>query len=86
MERIRNDEARPAENTTRDTLDLAREFYSSAKLRVAEVKLTKLTDFENVASRFQVNIRLYEPVNQLAWRLVFGETPDSSIAHNIDID
>ena len=45
----------------------------------------KLIDFENIALMFQVNIKLYEPVNQLAWRLAFGEAPDSSIANNIDI-
>ena len=69
----------------RDTLNLDRKVYSNPKLRVSDVRLIKLIDFENIALRFQVNIRLYEPVNQLTWRLVFGEAPDSSIAHSIDI-
>ena len=46
---------------------------------------TKLIDFENIASRCLVNIGLYEPVNESAWRLALGEAPDSSIAYNIDI-
>ena len=32
----------------RDALNLAREFYSNPKLRVTEVRLTKLVDFENI--------------------------------------
>ena len=69
---------------------MAHEFYSKPSLRVSEVELTKLIDFVNIASRFQVNISLYEPANQWVWRLVFGEEPDTSMAHsvdnNIDID
>ena len=74
---------------TRNALNLACEFYSNPKLRVSDIRPTKLIDFSSITSRFQVNIRLYEPVNQLAWRLVFWEAPDtsiaSSIANNIDI-
>ena len=70
---------------TRDALKLVFEFYSDSKLQVSDVRSTKLVDFENVASRFQANIKLYEPVNQSAWRLVFGEAKDSSIANNVDI-
>ena len=80
---VRNDQARPVEDTTRDALKLAHECYSSLKLRVNDIIPTKLVDFKNIASRFQVNIRLYESVNQLAWRLVFGEALDSSIASSI---
>ena len=62
---------------------MAHEFCSNPELPVTEVERTKLVDFENIALRFQVNIRLYEPVNQSAWRLVFGEAPDSSISSSI---
>ena len=71
----------------RDALNLVHKFYSNSKLLVSDIRPTKLVEFENIASRFQVNIGLYEPMNQLAWRLVFGEVPDSSMANlpNIDI-
>ena len=82
---ITSNQARLAKRATKDSLNLAHEFYSNPKLRVTEVKPTELVDFENIASRFQVNIKLYEPVHQSAWRLVFREAPDSSIANNVDI-
>ena len=50
-------------------------------MEVSDVRPTKLIEFENIALRLHVNIRLYEPVNKLAWRLVFEETQDSSIAN-----
>ena len=49
----------------RDALNLAREFYSNPKLRVTEVRPTKLLDFENIALRLQVNIKLYELVDRV---------------------
>ena len=70
---------------TKDTINLPSEFYSNPKFRVAKVRPTKLIDFKNIASVFQSNLRLYEPMNQSAWRLVLGEASDSSIANNIDI-
>ena len=45
----------------------------------------KLFDFGNIASRFQVNIRLYNPVNQSVWRLIFGHAHHGSSLSNIDI-
>ena len=68
---------------TRDTLKIAHEFYSNPKLQVSDVRPTKLIDFKNITLRFQVNISLYESVNQSAWRLVSGEVPDTSIASSI---
>ena len=65
------------ERMKRDALKLALEFYFNPKLQVSYIRLPKLIDFEN--------IRFNEPVNQSAWRLVFGEAPDSSIANNVDI-
>ena len=87
--RIKNNQVRPAERLIKDALNLARELYSNPKLRVSDVRQTKLIDLKNITSRFQANIRLYEPMNQLAWRLVFGKALGSSIASsvasNIDI-
>ena len=63
--RIKHNRPRPAEGTMRDTLYLAREFYEQPNLRVSDFRLTKLIDFEHITLRFQVNIRLYESVNNL---------------------
>ena len=83
-ERIRNDQARPAERTTRDALNLAHEFYEQSNLRVSDVRPTKLTDFENAASRFWVNIQLYKSVNQSVWKLVFGHVHHRKSLPNVD--
>ena len=42
-------------------------------------------DFENINSKFQVNIRLYESVNNLSWKLVFGQVQHKRSLPNIDI-
>ena len=85
---IRNNQARLAERTTRDALKLTHEFYSNPKL-FSDVRSTKLIDFSSITSRIQVNIMLYESMNQSAWRRVFGEVLDSSVAssvvNNVDI-
>ena len=69
----------------RNALNLACKLYSSPKLPVSKVEPTKLIDFESITSRFHFNIRLYKPMNQSAWRLVYGDAPVSSMAHNVDI-
>ena len=69
----RINQQRPEEDTTREALNLAREFYNQLKLQVRDVRATKLVDFENIASKLKVNIRLYEPKNQSTWKLVFGQ-------------
>ena len=68
----------------RDALNLACEFYKQPNLRVSDVRPTKLIDFENIASRFRVNIRLYELINQSVWKLVFGQVHHRK-ALNVDI-
>ena len=78
--RIRSNKARPGKDTMRDALKLVCEFSSNPKLRVSDVRPTKLVDFENITSRFQVNIRLYESINNSVWWLVFGQMLDTSIA------
>ena len=83
--RIREERPRPEEYTTRDALLLAREFYNQPTLLPRDVRPTKLIDFEKIASHFQVNIRLYEPVNQSTWKLVFGKNQFRASHSNIDI-
>ena len=51
---------RPEEDTNRDALKLARDFYRIPNLKREDVKPTRLVDFENIAKQFKVNIRLFE--------------------------
>ena len=83
--RIRENRPRPEERTTRDALKLAREFYNQPNLPVREVRPTKLIDFERIAAKFQVNIRLYEPMDQSTWKLVFGQNQFRVSRSNLDI-
>ena len=69
----------------RDALSLAREFYEQPNLRVSDMRPTKLIDFKNIASRFQVNIRLYESINSSVWKLVFGQVQHRRSLPTIDI-
>ena len=55
---------RPEEDTNRDALKLARDFYKNPNLKREDVKPTRLVDFENIAKQFKVNIRLFEPVKE----------------------
>ena len=56
----------------RDSVNLAREFYGNPNLCICDVRPAKLIDSENITSRFQVNIRLYEHIAHSVWKLVFG--------------
>ena len=78
-------QSRPEVCTTRDALLLAREFYNQPTLPLRDVRPTKLIDFERIASKFQVNIRLYEPINQSTWKLVFGQNQFRVSHFNVDI-
>ena len=51
---------RPEEDTNRDALKMARDFYRIPNLKREDVKPTRLVDFENIAKQFKVNIRLFE--------------------------
>ena len=67
---------RPEEDTNRDALKLARDFYRIPNLKRGDVKPTRLVDFEKIAKQFKVNIRLFEPVennDKTVWKLVFGK-------------
>ena len=75
-QRIMKGKKRPEEDTNRDALKLARDFYRKPNLKRKDVKPTRLVDFENIAKQFKVNIRLFEPVennDKTVWKLVFGK-------------
>ena len=75
-QRIMKGKKRPEEKINRDALKLARDFYRIPCLKRVDVEPTRLVDFENIAKRFKVNIRLFEPrenKEKTAWRLVFGK-------------
>ena len=75
-QRIMKGKKRPEEDTNRDALKLARDFYKRPNLKRENVKPTRLVDFENIAKQFKINIRLFEPKrneDKTAWRLVFGK-------------
>ena len=74
-QRIMKGKKRPEEDTNRDALKLARDFYKKPNLKREDVKPTRLVDFENIGKQFKVNIRLFEPVEEskTVWKLVFGK-------------
>ena len=75
-QRIMKGKKRPEEKTNRDALNLAKDFYKNPNLKREDVEPTRLVDFENIAKRFKVNIRLFEPgenKEKTAWKLVFGK-------------
>ena len=63
-QRIMKGKKRPEEDTNRDALKLARDFYRIPNLKREDVKPTRLVDFENIAKHFKVNIRLFEPAKE----------------------
>ena len=76
----RKDMKRGAERSTKEALNLAREFYSDNKLKRKDVRATRLEDFEGIAKHFNVNIVLYESEKESGedagkiWRVVHGKT------------
>ena len=66
---------RPEEDTNREALKLARDFYRKPNIKREDVKPTRLVDFENIAKQFKVNIRLFELAEEskTVWKLVFGK-------------
>ena len=80
-QRIMKGKKRPEEDTNRDGLKLARDFYKKPNLKRGDVKPTRLVDFENIAKQFKVNIRLFELAtesktaeeSETVWKLVFGK-------------
>ena len=74
-QRIMKGKKRPEEDTNREALKLARDFYKNQNLKREDVKPTRLVDFENIAKHFKVNIRLFELAKEskTVWKLVFGK-------------
>ena len=80
-QRIMKGKKRPEEDTNRDALKLARDFYKKPNLKRGDVKPTSSVDFENIAKHFKVNIRLFELAkksetaeeSETVWKLVFGK-------------
>ena len=83
--RYQDNVKQPGKRTTREALNLARDFYDNPNLKVEKVQGTKLVDFEGIAKRFQVNIRLFEPKNQKVWKLVFGKNQFKKSLSCVDI-
>ena len=54
-QRIMKGRKRPGEDTNRDALKLARDFYRNPNLKREDVEPTRLVDFENIAKQFKVN-------------------------------
>ena len=63
-QRIMKGKKRPEEDTNREALKLAIDFYRIPNLKREDVKPTRLVDFENIAKQFKVNIRLFEPAKE----------------------
>ena len=55
-QRITKKQKRPEEDTNRDALRLAQDFYGNPKLKSQEVRPTRLVDFEKIAKHFDINI------------------------------
>ena len=86
-QRIMKGKKRPEEDTNRDALKLARDFYRKPNLKREDVKPTRPIDLENIAKHFKVNIRLFEPTkesetveesetaeeSETVWKLVSGK-------------
>ena len=74
-QRILKGKKRPEEDTNRDALKLARDFYRIPNLKREDVKPTQPIDLENIAKQFKVNIRLFELAkeSETVWRLVSGK-------------
>ena len=74
-QRIMKGKKRPEEDTNREALKLARDFYRKPNLKREDVKPTRLVDFDNIAKQFKANIRLFELAkgSKTVWKLVFGK-------------
>ena len=87
-QRIMKGKKRPEEDTTRDALKLARDFYRIPILRRKDVEPTRLVDFENIAKQFKINIRLFEPAennDKTVWKLVSGKNSERKNLPFVDI-
>ena len=75
----RGEKNRLRERNRNAALHLAREYYGDNNLKKRGLIPTKLVDFESIARRHNVNIKLYEPKKDRGknagpiWRLVYGK-------------
>jgi len=86
--RLQKNADQPSKRTTEDALKLAREFYDDNNLKKKDVKPTKLSDFEKIADKFNVNIRLFETIQkngQEIWQMVYGKNKFKESRESIDI-
>ena len=61
--------------TTREALNLAREYYENPNLKREDVRATKLVDMEGISLKLNINIRIFEPrvkSEKAPWRLLYG--------------
>ena len=61
--------------TTREALNLAREYYENPTLKRKDVHATRLVDMEGISRKFNINIRIFEPKTnseKAPWGLVYG--------------
>ena len=86
-QKIMKGKKRPEEDTNREALKLARDFYKNQNLKREDVKPTRLVDFENIAKQFKVNIRLFELAKEskTVWKLVFGKNQFKKNLRCVDI-
>ena len=92
-QRIMKGKKRPEEDTNRDALKLARDFYKKPNLKRGDVKPTRLVDFENIVKQFKVNIRLFELAkenetaeeSETVWKLIFGKNQFRKNLQCVDI-
>ena len=71
----RGDRKQREKRTTREALNLVREYYEDPNLKRGDVRATKLVDMEGIAQKFNVNIRIFEPrtnSEKAPWRLMYG--------------
>ena len=78
---------RPEEDTTREALKLAGQYYQQPTMKKVDVRATKLVDFEGIARFLNINIRLYEPKNDshTIWCLVYGKNQHKESLPDVNI-
>ena len=57
----RGDKKQREKFVTRETLNLAREYYRNPKLKRENVRETKLVDMEGISRKFNISITIFEP-------------------------
>ena len=86
-QRIMVGRKRPEEDTTREALKLAGQYYQQPTMKKVDVRATKLVDFEGIARFLNINIRLYEPKHDshTIWCLVYGKNQHKESLPDVNI-